>query len=105
MHAQGHGAGASVTPVAACMPRTKGRSDAADRACRRHRTHPVATWYGACSRWQPQAGCHPHFGGGHVHTVSPAVAQVPRTGCADETVAAFALLKSRRDLRKAILLT
>ena len=63
MLAQGHGAGASVTPVAACKPRTKGRSDAADRACRRHRTHPVATWYGACSRRQPQAGCHPQLGG------------------------------------------
>jgi len=58
-----------------------------DCACRRNRTHPVTTWCGECSRWQPQAGCRPHFGGDHVHTISPAVAQVRRTGFADETVA------------------
>src|SRR5262249_43385525 len=53
----------------------------------RHRTHPVATRYRASSRRQAQTSCHPHFGGDHVHTVSPAIAQGRRTGFADETVA------------------
>ena len=35
---------------------------------------------GPCSRWQPQAGCHPHLGGDHVHRVNPAAAQVRQTG-------------------------
>ena len=35
-----------------------------------------------------------------MHTVSPAVAQVPRTACADETVAAFARFITDGDLAK-----
>jgi len=45
----------------------------------------------------------PTLEGDHVHTVSPTVAQVPRTGCADETVAAFARFITDGDLAKRAL--